>query len=592
MRMEEIARKWLAMLCQMNRSIHSGVIVVGYSSLERNVPTAIYPENTTINRTLFALLKIACDKKKEQVLLGTTKHREGIKNTIVAYPIFINSKLHGAVACEIVRRDEAVSLDHNIHLIKMSVVWLELLLEQNRQNSNPDLIDVIELIATTLIYDNFKTSTTAWVTELALQFSCSRVTYGLRTKSHSKVVAVSHSASFELRSNLISQIANAMDEAIDQDSAILFPVSESDDPYVTIEAEKLIVDHGTEFVCTIPVINLDEKRAFGAITLERTNGTPFDKKTINRIKLISALVGPILDLKYKNSKGIIYKLKESLKIFLMNFMGKEHLFFKVFSLCFFVMMIASTSIEGQYRVTANASLEGRIQRAVTSPIQGFISEVYVKAGDEVQAGELMATLNNKELKLERLTWASQELQYAREYREALAMGNRSQASISKAQLDQAKAQINLVDEKLLRTKLHAPFSGWIVSGDLSQSLGIPVERGQILFEIAPLNDYRIIFQVDERDIIHVKLNQEGHVVLSGATGEKLKFKTTAITPVSSIQNGHNSFRVEAHLLVQSSLIRPGMQGIGKIDIDQRTLLWIWTHRFVEWVQIQFWRWWP
>ncbi len=592
MRMEEVACKWLAMLCQMNRSIHSGVIVVGSSSLKLNAPTAVYPENTQINKTLFALLKIAGDKKKEQILLGTAKHQEGNKNTIVAYPIFIQNKFYGVVACEIVRQDKTVSLDQSIRLIKTSVVWLELLLEQSEQSDHLDFIDVIELIATTLTYDNFKTSTTAWVTELALQFSCSRVTYGLRAKSCSKVVAVSHSASFESRSNLISQIANTMDEAIDQDSAILFPTSETDNPYVTIEAKKLFVDHGTEFVCTIPIVNLDEKKAFGAITLERSNGTPFDKKTIDRIKLISALMGPILDLKYKNSKGIIYKLKESLKIFLMNFMGKEHLLFKIFSLSLTVIVIASISIEGQYRVTANASLEGRIQRAVTSPIQGFISEVHVRTGDEVEAGALMASLDSKELELEKLTWASQKQQYAREYREALATGARSQARISKAQLDQAKAQINLVDEKLLRTKLHAPFSGWIVSGDLSQSLGIPVERGQILFEIAPLDDYRIIFQVDERDIIHIKLNQKGYVVLSGATGERFKFKITAITPVSSIQNGHNTFRVEAHLQVQSAQIRPGMQGIGKIDIDQRTLFWIWTHRFVEWVQIQIWRWWP
>jgi len=592
MRMEEVARKWLAMLCQMNNCIHSGVIVVGHPSLDVSSPTAVYPENTQVNKTLFALLKITYDKQKAQILPGNSKSRPDNNNTIVAYPIFIKNKFYGAVTCEIVQRDHAGHLEQSVHWIRNSVVWLELLLEQSWETDNLDLIDVIDMIATSLIYDNFKTSTTAWVTELAIQLSCSRVTYGLRAKSCSKVVAVSHSASFEPRSNLISQIANTMDEAIDQDGAILFPSDDSDAPYVTIEAKKLLVDHGAEFVCTVPLIDLVEKKAFGAITLERSKGTQFDKKTINRIKLISALVGPILDLKYKNNKGIFYKLKESLKIFFTNIMGKEHLLFKMFSLCLIMITVASISIEGQYRVTANASLEGRIQRVVTAPIHGFISEVYVRAGDGVKAGQLMASLDSKVLELEKLTWASKEQQYAREYRDALATRDRSQASISKAQLDETQAQINLIDEKLLRTKLHAPFSGWIVSGDLSQSLGVPVERGQILFEIAPLDDYRIILQVDERDIIHVKVNQEGYVALAGVTGERFKFKTIAITPVSSVQDGHNTFRVEAHLLVQSTLIRPGMQGIGKIDIDERALLWIWTHRFVDWVQIQFWRWWP
>ena len=32
----------------------------------------------------------------------------------------------------------------------------------------------------------------------------------------------------------------------------------------------------------------------------------------------------------------------------------------------------------------------------------------------------------------------------------------------------------------------APIPGVIVSGDLSQAIGAPVERGQVLFELAPL----------------------------------------------------------------------------------------------------------
>ncbi len=464
--------------------------------------------------------------------------------------------------------------------------------EQNRLNNDLATVNVMKLLTTSLSHSHFKTSTTAWLTELALQLSCSRVTYGLFNKSQSTVVAISHSAHFDPKSNLIRQIANTMDEAIDQDNVIVFPVDVNNDLHVTIEAEKLHSNHGIKFICTVPIIDLEKKKSIGAITLERSNGQQFDPKTINQIKLVCTVTGPIFDLKYQNERGIIHKLKDAFKLFLTKILGKEYLLFKFFLFSIITISIASINIEGLYRVTANANLEGSIQRVVTAPIDGFIAEAHVRAGDAVTAGQLMVSLDNKELELKKLTWTGQQQQYAREYREALATGNRAQSSIFQAQLNQAKAQITLINEQLSRTKLHAPFSGWIVSGDMSQSLGIPVERGQILFEVAPLDNYRIILQVDERDIMHIKPNQEGHVSLSGTAGEKLKFTTTSITPVATIKDGKNTFRVEAHLLEQSRVIRPGMQGIGKIEIDQRPLIWIWTHRFVHWVQIQFWRWWP
>ena len=45
------------------------------------------------------------------------------------------------------------------------------------------------------------------------------------------------------------------------------------------------------------------------------------------------------------------------------------------------------------------------------------------------------------------------------------------------------------------------------------------ERGQVLFEIAPLDSYRLVVQVDERDIAGVAVGQHGRLTLSGLPGE-------------------------------------------------------------------------
>jgi RND family efflux transporter MFP subunit len=248
--------------------------------------------------------------------------------------------------------------------------------------------------------------------------------------------------------------------------------------------------------------------------------------------------------------------------------------------------------KGDYRVTAQTNLEGTIQRAVGAPLNGYIKEAPVRAGDIVRNGEMLCLLDDRDLKLERLKWATQKEQLLKQYREAMAKHDRAQVQINKAKIDQAEAQISLLDEQLARTKVVTPFDGIVMSGDLTQSLGAPVERGQVLFEVAPLDAYRVMVQVDERDIGEIVVGQRGELALPSMPGEIFPLAISKITPVSTAKEGRNYFRVEAQLENPSPRLRPGMEGIGKVTVDQRKLIWIWTHEVIDWVRLKLWAWWP
>jgi RND family efflux transporter MFP subunit len=224
---------------------------------------------------------------------------------------------------------------------------------------------------------------------------------------------------------------------------------------------------------------------------------------------------------------------------------------------------------------------------------GYIGQANVRAGDVVKKGDVMFTLDERDLRLERLKWASQRAQYKQEYSKALAEHDRAKTRVLGAQIDQAEAQIALVEEQLKRTRVTAPFDGFVVTGDLSQSLGAPVERGDILFQIAPLNDYRVILKVDEREIGDVRVGQTGRLALAGMPDDTQAIEVDKITPISKAEEGVNYFRVESRLTENDlTRLRPGMEGVGKIDVDQRKLIWIWTHKIVHWVRMFFWSWWP
>ena len=161
-----------------------------------------------------------------------------------------------------------------------------------------------------------------------------------------------------------------------------------------------------------------------------------------------------------------------------------------------------------------------------------------------------------------------------------------------AQLAQTAARLEQVDDEIERTKLRVPFAGVVVSGDWSQSLGVPVSRGDLLFEVAPLDGYRVLTEVDERDISQIVPGQYGELVLAGLPGERFAFVVEKLTPVSTPAEGRNRFEVIGKLASASPVLRPGMEGVAKVTVETRRKLWIWTHKMQFWMRYQLWSFWP
>ena len=232
------------------------------------------------------------------------------------------------------------------------------------------------------------------------------------------------------------------------------------------------------------------------------------------------------------------------------------------------LIVFFSQATGEYRITAGATLEGAVRRTVAAPFKGYIREARARNGDTVQEGSVMCTLDERDLSLEKTNLAGQENQLLRQHQEAVALHDWAKANVIKAQLDQVIAQLDLTEIKLQRTSIRAPFDGLVLSGDLSQKLGSAVEEGEVLFEIAPLSGYRLILQVNEAEIAHVREGQRGVLVLS-ALPDSFGFVVRKITPLSTTQEGKNCFRVEAGLDKTTNALRPGMEGIGKISVDRR-----------------------
>ena len=347
----------------------------------------------------------------------------------------------------------------------------------------------------------------SFVTSVATMLGCDRVDVGFVHGKHMRVAAVSHSAEFNGRSNLLRAIEAAMDEAVDQDAVIVYPMPTDAAPLVVRAHGELSSRCHMERLCTVPLVG--KGNAFGALTVERRAGQPFDEPTVELLKTIAALVGPVLEGKRKEERLLILKARDACAAQLKKFAGPEHFTLKTVSAAILLVLLFLVFAKGVHRVRAHTTLEGVVQRGVSAPFNGYVVEAPARPGDRVRQGDLLCRLDDREMKLERLKWATQREQSAKEDSEALAKHDRAEALINEARADQADAQVSLLDEQLSRTRVVAPFDGIVTSGDFSQSLGTPVERGQVLFEVAPLQGYRVVVEVDERDIGWLAAGQRG-----------------------------------------------------------------------------------
>src|SRR6185436_19268999 len=324
-------------------------------------------------------------------------------------------------------------------------------------------------------------------------------------------------------------IEGAMDEATDQGITVVWPARPGADPTVTHAHAELARQQGSAAICTIRIG--DGNRVAGAITFERLSGAPFDALTINFMEAVAAVSGPILHLQWRNEHWIS-AAGERARQGLSKVIGAGHAGIKLAVAAAAALALFLAFANGEYRVSARTVIEARVQRAAVAPFSGYVREAPARAGDVVKAGQLLAALDDRELQLQRARASSEAEQLVREQQRALGSGNAAEAGIAAAQLAQVRAELSLVDEQIKRTKVVSSFDGIVVSGDLTQSLNAPVERGQVLFEVAPLADYRVVVQVDERDIAAVEPQQRGQLLLSAWPSDVLDFTVTKIVPVS------------------------------------------------------------
>lgn len=573
---------WLDLLCSQIAHASRAVVVLGEPDVGPFVPIAFWPTGSDAGK----LIAEAAERSLEHGQPVVMQDGEALA---VSEPIHLDGRLHGVMALE------CAASSANPMAVAQTVRWglsamrALLLSDQlaSAHGTRERLMTTLNLVGTALAEPGFAAASHSVATELAMQLGCDRVSIGFRREGFCEVVALSHSAQFAQRMNLIRAIGAAMDEALDQNRTINLPADERE-VVVVREHAALMRQHGSDSVLTIPF--LADGQVAGAFTFERTGARPFEAAEVELLGGVVAICSRLIELRERSELGFLVRAKRQLHAQVDTFRKDGHYARKTIGYAVGALLLFFIVARGDYKITADATLEGAVRRELVAPFDAYIDSAQHRAGDVVKSGTVLAHLDDRDLRLEYLRWSGQAEEYGKQSEQGIAEHNRAHMAISQAQAEQAQAQMALLADQVQRATIVAPFDGIVVSGDLTQMLGSPVKRGQELFEISPLDRYRVILEVDEREIDGIRAGLAGTLVLAAQPGITLPMYVVRVTPVVTAKEGHSYFRVEAKLDSKASWVRPGMEGVGKIDMGSRSLFWIWTHKLVDWLRLFAWTW--
>ena len=593
---------WLSLQCTQIRGATAGLLVTRHPHAGLLSVSAIWPAQhlqfpnlSRLAELAFAERRIAISRDGRQSLVGAAQQED----LLMAVPIGVEDIIAVAAIAITTPAGVAPPVPESIaEQVRWGGGWLAALPWVHRTREMSLQIEqatsCMDLLVTVGEQHRLQGMAVAIVNDLATRFQCDRVSLGiLRRNGAIRLRAISHSSRFKNEGRLIDAIENVMEEAIDQRKSVAYPSLPSAGRTVTMAHQALseVVRAPGPLLMTV-VIPDGRGHLIGAVTLERHREEPFDEHTMELAELSAALLGPVIRQQLRNHRLVAGRIADYAGDGAVAILGRGRPSLKLAILGVLALGLFLPFAQGQHRVTAKAVLEPQLQRAAVVPFDGYIRSASVRAGDIVSEGQVLVELEDRDLVLDRLKWRAERDKLLQKQRDALAKHERTDVVVLTSQIRQAETLLSLAEEKLARTRIVAPFDGLVVSGDLSQMLGSPVNKGDTLFEIAPRESYRLIIQVDERDVRYVSVGQHGKVALAGSPGDPLPLLVSKIMPVTVAEDGRNSLQVEAHLTEAAARLQPGMEGVAKVETGQRSLLWIWTHGVADAIRLAVWKYLP
>lgn len=243
-----------------------------------------------------------------------------------------------------------------------------------------------------------------------------------------------------------------------------------------------------------------------------------------------------------------------------------------------------------YSVAVSGDVSPQFSLDVKAEVGGKLKELHVLPGDSVKQGQLLVEIDDRDILTEKESAmtdiAAAKLQMEKANRnnergkELFAQKLISQEAfdnflteleLAKNALDRANRKVQIVEDKLSKTKVTAPNDGTVLT--------VPVVEGQVIIPAASVNSGTTLMTIANLDLLIVECHVNQVDVAKLRRTQKVKLRAEAIKDgdmeaeifqiafVATLKNSVKGFTVQALIKKPSVSLRPGMTVSMTVPID-------------------------
>jgi hypothetical protein len=449
------------------------------------------------------------------------------------------------------------------------------------------LLPMLDLVAQVMQADSFELAGLKLVNGVAALHGLPQAALGWVQGGGQRAVAVSHLEKFERNTENIRLVEAALDETAAEEAAACHPPVDGWKPGGPALAA-LCDNLGFGQVCTLP--QRDREGNVQSVLLLAFPAAQPALPDLGPLLLAQDMLQPWLaDLRARD-RWWGARLAGWAQRHLERAFGPGHPWMKAGAAAASLLALYGVFGTWDYKVEASAAMTTDATRLVSAQFDSRVEEVNVTAGDLVKQGAVLAVLDTRDLRQQEVEALAERKRYEAEAAKHRADENLAEMEVALARMAQAEARLTRLQDYIAHGRNVAPFDGVVVEGERKDLQGMPVKKGDALFRVAQVKDLYAQLHVAERDVRDIRPGAKGELTLLARPDQRIPFELAAVIPVAQVKGQEgNQFMLTARLLVPPEpWWRPGMTGLAKVEVGERNVTWVFTHRLIDALRMKLW----
>jgi RND family efflux transporter MFP subunit len=242
------------------------------------------------------------------------------------------------------------------------------------------------------------------------------------------------------------------------------------------------------------------------------------------------------------------------------------------------------------RVDGDAVVAPLHSAQIQPEVEGVVSKVYVREGDHVAQGQVIAELADWEARSV-LAQAQSKYQMALlQMNRSLAANDGSEAGVQRIQADFWKSEVARDQELLDKTRLRSPIDGLVATPHVENMVGKRLQYGDSFAEVVDTSRAIVDVAVDDTDAAPLRAGSHASIKLNSFPTRIFRGDVTVVSPKGIVQGDSRVFFARVAVPNADGAIRAGMEGRGKVRVGWYPAGYVLFRKPFLWIYSRAWSW--